>query len=288
MFKLLKKRFYAILLVIILMLSMMMFYSYHIVEKAFREDYTSKIQDISEKTIADFKIKSEYIEYITRFFVDRISEGNNRDVTVSEYNFNVNVNSIKVYSEDIAGMGIFLNSGKRMVSSSSYLQYEDEFVEVLSGENKACWVVPKKGNNKNLFYVMELDKSEYQGFVIADASHLKENLIIDNIFLEKSFIRLKSGNEEFYLTKENEVKKNSGIHIKEQIRPGLLMLTDVPSDEVDSMLGRIKLLMILFTVFFMVFAAVIVHRVVNHIIRELEMLKNKIDGFAEQKEIRRL
>lgn len=285
MFWRLKRRFYSVLLVIAVLLAVILVSAYLIIEKALVSDYSMKTEDIARKITNDFQIKTDYAEYISLLFIDNLMAKTDNNGEFAEYDFNADVNKIRIYNSDIDGLGLFWDNGNRSLSSSKYLQYVPELKEVIKKENKTCWVIVKerKGEKGYLFLLtpVENEKNLQTGFALVEVTALKKSISEDNLFLKDAYIYFDASGETLDII--GGEKKKSDLVIEQQIQDSLKLVMHFPMSEVKNQLNRVKLYICLFGVVFICLSVFVVYRMVEKIVSELEFLKNEIDGYASEK-----
>lgn len=280
MFNLLKKKLYMILAMVFCILSVVLTFNYVIIEKTIRNDYIKKAEDIARKHIEDFNVKMDYVENITSVFLNNLQLKYGGNIPFD--NFNIEVSNIKIYSNDIDGIGIFFDNGRKIVSESVYLQYQQTFFEKIREDISSFWYIETENNRKEqkLFFVMPFKQGDNLGYVIADAGKLRKNFNPDGVFMKQSLISLENEYGRFIIYDEGN---NNKINISKRLDNGINMKVLVQDAALKNRL-RIALIAIIGFGLLVMFLAVIVARnIINSIISEMEKLKQEIDTYASQK-----
>lgn len=289
MFKLLRRKFNSVLLVIAILLCVIMVLTYFVIEKALVSDYTNKTNDVARKITKDLQIKTDYVEYISLFFIDKIMEKADNYGNVAEYDFNNDVSKIKIYNSDIDGLGIFWDSGKSFLTNSLYFQYIPDAVEKLKGVDRNVWVAVNDEHNKSsyLFLLIPIQnpKNSQKGIVAVEATSLKKILKTDNLFLNDADIYFETAGDRFALlgSERSVVKTKHNLCIDEKVQDSLKLVLNFPMKGLNEQLNSVKFYMILFSILFLILAAAVVRRMINKIVNELEILKKEIDDYASSK-----
>lgn len=281
MFNLLKKKLYMILAMVFCILSVVLTFNYVIIERTIRNDYIKKVEDMARKHIEDFNVKMDYVENITSVFLNNLQLKYGGNIPFDNY-FNIEVSNIKIYSNDIDGVGIFLDDGRKVVSKSMYLQYQDIFFEKIREDISSFWYIETQNNGEEqkLYFVMPFKQGENIGYVIADAGKLRKNFNPDGVFMKQSSISLENEYGRFIVYDEGN---NNKINISKRLDNGINMKVSVQDTALKKRL-RIALLAIIGFGLIVMFIAVIAARnIINSIISEMEKLKQEIDTYASQK-----
>lgn len=281
MFNLLKKKLYMILAMVFCILSVVLTFNYVIIERTIRNDYIKKVEDMARKHIEDFNVKMDYVENITSVFLNNLQLKYGGNIPFDNY-FNIEVSNIKIYSNDIDGVGIFLDDGRKVVSKSMYLQYQDIFFEKIREDISSFWYIETQNNGEEqkLYFVMPFKQGENIGYVIADAGKLRKNFNPDGVFMKQSLISLENEYGRFIVYDEGN---NNKINISKRLDNGINMKVSVQDTALKKRL-RIALLAIIGFGLIVMFIAVIAARnIINSIISEMEKLKQEIDTYASQK-----
>lgn len=281
MFNLLKKKLYMILAMVFCILSVVLTFNYVIIERTIRNDYIKKVEDMARKHIEDFNVKMDYVENITSVFLNNLQLKYGGNIPFDNY-FNIEVSNIKIYSNDIDGVGIFLDDGRKVVSKSMYLQYQDIFFEKIREDISSFWYIETQNNGEEqkLYFVMPFKQGENIGYVIADAGKLRKNFNPDGVFMKQSLISLENEYGRFIVYDEGN---NNKINISKRLDNGINMKVSLQDTALKKRL-RIALLAIIGFGLIVMFIAVIAARnIINSIISEMEKLKQEIDTYASQK-----
>lgn len=283
----LKRRFYLILVVIAALLSVILVSAYMVINRALVSDYSAKTEDIARKTINDFRIKADYVEYMSLLFIDDLLARSEVPPEAAEYEFNADVSNIKVYNSDIDGLGIFWEDGSSSVSETMYLQYVSRLEDIIKKNNETTWVIVKEvsGEKGYLFLITPVRRDKKTGFALVDATSLKNGLVQDNLFLKDAHIIFSDGAERLSITDSDAGCKRDRdtLIIDEKIRDSLTLIMEFPMTEVSAQLFKVKIYMLLFGFFFISLAVLAVWRMVNRIVGELEALKFEMDEYASGK-----
>ena len=280
MFNLLKKKLYMILAMVFCILSVVLTFNYVIIEKTIRNDYIKKAEDIARKHIEDFNVKMDYVENITSVFLNNLQLKYGGNIPFD--NFNIEVSNIKIYSNDIDGIGIFFDNGRKIVSESVYLQYQQTFFEKIREDMSSFWYIETEndGKEQKLYFVMPFKQGDNLGYVIADAGKLRKNFNPDGVFMKQSLISLENEYGKFIIYDEGN---NNKINIAKRLDNGINMKVLVQDAALKNRL-RIALIAIIGFGLLVMFIAVIAARnIINSIISEMEKLKQEIDTYASQK-----
>ena len=280
MFNLLKKKLYMILAMVFCILSVVLTFNYVIIEKTIRNDYIKKAEDIARKHIEDFNVKMDYAENITSVFLNNLQLKYGGNIPFD--NFNIEVSNIKIYSNDIDGIGIFFDNGRKIVSESVYLQYQQTFFEKIREDMSSFWYIETEndGKEQKLYFVMPFKQGDNLGYVIADAGKLRKNFNPDGVFMKQSLISLENEYGKFIIYDEGN---NNKINISKRLDNGINMKVLVQDAALKNRL-RIALIAIIGFGLLVMFIAVIAARnIINSIISEMEKLKQEIDTYASQK-----
>ena len=287
MFRLLKRRFYSVVLVIGALVLVILISAYMSIDRALVNDYWVKTEDIANKTINDFKVKTDYVETMSLLFIENLLAKTDNNGEVAEYDFNSDVSKIKIYNGDIDGLGIFWDDGRQSLSGSLYMKYISELKDTINREKKTCWVIVDRNGSEEDGYLFLLTpvtnlKNMQSGFALVDATSIKRNVAKDNLFLKDAVIHFEANGKKLLLTSGKTGKDD--MVVKSEFQNGLKMVVDFPMNELKNQLMRVKMYICLFGILFIGLAIFAVHGMVNGIVKELEMLKNEIDEFALSKE----
>ena len=287
MFRLLKRRFYSVVLVIGALVLVILISAYMSIDRALVNDYSAKTEDIANKTINDFKVKTDYVETMSLLFIENLLAKTDNNGEVAEYDFNSDVSKIKIYNGDIDGLGIFWDDGRQSLSGSLYMKYISELKDTINREKKTCWVIVERNGSEEDGYLFLLTpvmnlKNMQSGFALVDATSIKRNVAKDNLFLKDAVIHFEANGKKLLLTSGKTGKDD--MVVKSEFQNGLKMVVDFPMNELKNQLMRVKMYICLFGILFIGLAIFAVQGMVNGIVKELEMLKNEIDEFALSKE----
>ncbi|MDD6735644.1 MAG: hypothetical protein PUE13_04950 [Clostridiales bacterium] len=280
MFNLLKKKLYMILAIVFCILSVVLTFNYVIIERTMRNDYIKKVEDIARKHIEDFNVKMDYVENITSVFLNNLQLKYGGNIPFD--NFNIEVSSIKIYSNDIDGVGIFLDDGRKVVSKSMYLQYQEIFFEKIREDISSFWYIETQNNGEEqkLYFVMPFKHGENIGYVIADAGKLRKNFSPDGVFMKQSLISLENEYGRFIIYDEGN---NNKINISKQLDNGINVKVFVQDAALKNRLRIALIAIICFGLLVMFIAVIAARNIINSIISEMEKLKQEIDTYASQK-----
>ena len=287
MFRLLKRRFYSVVLVIGALVLVILISAYMSIDRALVNDYSAKTEDIANKTINDFKVKTDYVETMSLLFIENLLAKTDNNGEVAEYDFNSDVSKIKIDNGDIDGLGIFWDDGRQSLSGSLYMKYISELKDTINREKKTCWVIVERNGSEEDGYLFLLTpvmnlKNMQSGFALVDATSIKRNVAKDNLFLKDAVIHFEANGKKLLLTSGKTGKDD--MVVKSEFQNGLKMVVDFPMNELKNQLMRVKMYICLFGILFIGLAIFAVQGMVNGIVKELEMLKNEIDEFALSKE----
>ena len=220
-------------------------------------------------------------------FIDNMLAKTDINGEVAEYDFNSDVNKIKIYNSDIDGLGIFWDDGRQSLSGSVYMKYINELKDTINREKKTCWTIVNQDDDGDSGYLFLLtpvtnSKNMKSGFALVDATSIKKDVVKDNLFLKDAVIYFKADGKKLALTSGKTYKDD--MVVEREFNNGLKMIMDFPMTELKSQLVRVKKNICFFGIFFVGLAIIALHGMVNRIVRELETLKNEMDEYALSKE----